>query len=456
MRIDDIAISVSNLSKCYEIYDTPRDRLKQFIVPKLQRLIQQPLKQYFREFWALKDVSFDIKKGETVGIIGRNGSGKSTLLQIVCGTLAPTVGTITTKGRIAALLELGSGFNPEFTGRENVYMNAAILGLTSEETDAKFDDITTFADIGDFIDQPVKSYSSGMVVRLAFAVAINIEPEILIVDEALSVGDELFQRKCYSRIEEIKDKGATILFVSHSAATIVELCDRTILVDAGEYLAAGTPKIMVGLYQKLLYAPANQCEDIRNEIRRTVDHIEPKVNTNQYTLQKDCILTEYAQDLQETFDPNLKPTSTVEYVSRGALIEEAVILTLEGDPVNNLIRGKIYCYSYVVKFTKRVSNVEFGMSIKTVSGVVLGGVASKPNLSYIEAGTSYRVLFHFRCALNKGTYFLNSGVADPDGFLYRCVDIIMIRVLPDDIGFSKGIVDFNGNVKVEKINNPDK
>ena len=194
----EIAIKVENLSKCYHIYDQPRDRLKQMILPRMQRAIGMQPRQYFREFWALKDVSFEVKKGETVGIIGRNGSGKSTLLQMVCGTLNPTSGSIQTSGRIAALLELGSGFNPEFTGRENVYLNGAVLGLSRDEIDVRFDEIAAFAEIGEFIDQPVKTYSSGMMVRLAFAVAINVDPQILVVDEALSVGDELFQRKCFS------------------------------------------------------------------------------------------------------------------------------------------------------------------------------------------------------------------------------------------------------------------
>lgn len=265
--MNDIAIRVQNLGKCYQIYGAPRDRLKQFLLPRFQRAIgKQPI-QYYREFWALKDVSFEIKKGETVGIIGRNGSGKSTLLQIICGTLSPTSGSVQTNGRIAALLELGSGFNPEFTGRENVYMNAAVLGLSKEEVDKRFDDIAAFADIGQFIEQPVKTYSSGMVVRLAFAVAINVDPEILIVDEALSVGDELFQRKCFSRIEAIKNNGATILFVSHSGSTIVELCDRAVLMDSGEKLAVGVPKQIVGRYQKLLYAPADRRESIREQIQ---------------------------------------------------------------------------------------------------------------------------------------------------------------------------------------------
>ncbi|MBI3442008.1 MAG: ABC transporter ATP-binding protein [Proteobacteria bacterium] len=229
MSSNDIAIRVSNLSKCYHLYDAPRDRLKQFVAPRLQRLVGQNAKQYFREFWALKDVSFEVKKGETVGIIGRNGSGKSTLLQIICGTLTPTSGTVETSGRIAALLELGSGFNPEFTGRENVYMNAAVLGLSKEEVDKRFDDIAAFADIGQFIEQPVKTYSSGMVVRLAFAVIAHVNADILIIDEALAVGDTFFNQKCMRFLREFREKG-TILLVSHDTASVMALCDKAILL----------------------------------------------------------------------------------------------------------------------------------------------------------------------------------------------------------------------------------
>ncbi len=196
MSSDQVAIQISKLSKCYEIYDAPRDRLKQFILPVLQRKTGRSPKRYFREFWALRDVSFDVMKGETIGVIGRNGCGKSTLLQMICGTLSPTEGSIRTQGRIAALLELGSGFNPEFTGRENVYLNAAVLGLTRSEIEARFDAITAFAEIGEFIEQPVKTYSSGMMVRLAFAVIAHVDADILIVDEALAVGDAFFTQKC--------------------------------------------------------------------------------------------------------------------------------------------------------------------------------------------------------------------------------------------------------------------
>ena len=231
----EIAIKVDNLSKCYQIYDAPQDRLKQMLVGKLLR----NTKPYYREFWALKDVSFEVKKGQTVGIIGRNGSGKSTLLQMICGTLNPTSGSVQTHGRIAALLELGAGFNPEFSGRENVYLNAEMLGLTIPEIDARFDDILAFADIGQFITQPVKTYSSGMFVRLAFAIAIHVDPNVLIVDEALSVGDIGFQNKCLIKIRELRSKGTTLLFVTHDIGTLQLICNHVIWLENGSVQSIG-------------------------------------------------------------------------------------------------------------------------------------------------------------------------------------------------------------------------
>jgi len=451
------AIKVEGLSKCYQIYDAPRDRLKQFFMPRLQRLIGQPPKQYFSEFWALKDVSFEVKKGETVGIIGSNGSGKSTLLQIICGTLSPTGGCVETRGRIAALLELGSGFNPEFTGRENVYMNAAVLGLSKDEVDARFDDIAAFADIGQFIEQPVKTYSSGMIVRLAFSVAINVDPEILVVDEALSVGDELFQRKCFSRIEAIKKNGATILFVSHSGGTIVELCDRAVLMDSGEKLAVGMPKKIVGRYQKLLYAPADKSEGIREQIRRMDEYVAVSFSVAEQDAHSSQLPSEHIEEPQESFDPHLKSYSTIEYESHGAYIDSPIVQMLSGEQINNLVRGKTYRYAYTVRFTKSASNVHFGMLIKTTSGVELGGGSSAKSprecLAYVEAGSSYRVEFRFRCALNPGIYFLNAGVVgDVEGgetYLHRLIDAAIFRVQPDKENLATGIVDFGCYPEVE-------
>lgn len=247
MSSDEIAIRIEGLSKCYQIYDKPSDRLRQFVRPRVDRLLGREGRQYFRDFWAVKDVSFQVNKGDTVGIVGRNGSGKSTLLQIICGTLTPTAGTVETRGRVAALLELGAGFNPEFSGRDNVYMNAALLGLTRGQTDARFDAIAAFADIGQFIDQPVKTYSSGMYVRLAFAVIAHVDADILIVDEALSVGDAVFTQKCMRFIRGFQERG-TLLFVSHDMGAIQNLCQSALWMGGGEIKQSGPSKQVVESY----------------------------------------------------------------------------------------------------------------------------------------------------------------------------------------------------------------
>ena len=267
MSSNDFAIRVQGLSKCYQIYDAPKDRLKQMLVPRLQRIIGIQPKQYFREFKALNDVSFEIKKGETVGIIGRNGSGKSTLLQMICGTLTPTNGSIQTNGRIAALLELGSGFNPEFTGRENVYMNAAVLGLSREEIDTKFDDIVAFADIGDFIEQPVKTYSSGMMVRLAFAVIVHVDADILVIDEALAVGDVFFQQKCMRYLREFQKNGGTTLFVSHDTSAVINLCEKAILLSKNRSSSPtiGDPEKISRIYIEQLYSERMPSEKMEQQ-----------------------------------------------------------------------------------------------------------------------------------------------------------------------------------------------
>lgn len=441
----DTAIKIENINKCYHIYDKPRDRFMQ--------MLAGGRRQYFREFWALKDVSFEIKKGETVGIIGRNGSGKSTLLQIICGTLNPTSGSIQTNGRIAALLELGSGFNPEYTGRENVFMNTAVLGLSREETESRYDEIAAFADIGDFLDQPVKTYSSGMAVRLAFAVAVNVDPQILVVDEALSVGDELFQRKCYSRIESIKKNGATILFVSHSGGTIIELCDHAILMEAGEKLAMGIPKAIVGSYQKLLYAPSEKQQEIRQAIQTSLVEgnlqesiAKPLMEDPDSSLRK----SKSDDEQVEFFDPNLKPTTTLFYESLGAKISLPEIMTLSGERVNWLKSGETYHYVYNVQFEKDVYDVRFGMMIKATNGTEIGGLGSATSghgIEHVPAGTIIIVRFSFQCHLLPGHYFVNVGcsgkVNGEDVFLHRIVDAVAFRVLPiNHLEMRAGYIDF--------------
>lgn len=243
----EIAVRVQNVSKCYQMYATPSDRLKQFVYPHIKKILGLLQTKYFQEFWSLKDISFELKRGETLGIIGRNGSGKSTLLQIICGTLTPTAGSVRTHGRVAALLELGSGFNPEFTGRENIYLNAAVLGLTKDEIDTRIDKILAFADIGQFIDQPVKIYSSGMYVKLAFAVIAHVDADILIVDEALAVGDAVFVQKCMRFIREFQTRG-TLLFVSHDVASVQNLCKTGLWLAGGEVKKIGSSVDVANAY----------------------------------------------------------------------------------------------------------------------------------------------------------------------------------------------------------------
>ena len=255
----EFAIRVDGLSKCYHIYDKPRDRLMQMLV--------RGNKHFFREFWALKDVSFSVGRGETVGIIGRNGSGKSTLLQMICGTVSPTSGLVNTRGRVAALLELGAGFNTEFTGRENVLLNAEILGFSREEMVSRMEEVLAFSELGDFLDQPVKTYSSGMYSRLAFSIAIHVDPEILIVDEALAVGDSRFVAKCMRRIKDIQNQGATILFVSHDVGSVRTLCERAIWLDKGRMMELGDVFPVTGRYMEFMFKDEETEEDtLREEI----------------------------------------------------------------------------------------------------------------------------------------------------------------------------------------------
>lgn len=426
----EVAIRARGLSKCYAIFKRPEDRLKQ--------MLSFGRRKYYQEFWAVRNVDLDVHRGETIGIVGRNGSGKSTLLQLICGTLAPTAGELTVNGRIAALLELGAGFSPEFTGRENVFMNATILGLAREEIERRFDSIAAFADIGSFIDQPVKTYSSGMFARLAFAVAISVDPDVLIVDEALSVGDEAFQRKCFARIGEIKEKGGTILFVSHSAGTVIELCDRAMLFENGERLLTDRPKIAISYYQKLLHAPAEKKKEIKErivEIDRTVRQLDTvnRSSDNAYALVD---ATAAEEELAE-YEEGLVPKSTVEYESRGIRIRDVHIEDGKGRRVNVLLPSKDYWYCYFADFQKVCYHVRFGMLIKTVTGVEIGGFTSHRDDACIEEiakGESRRVKFHFHSRLNAGTYFGNAGVSvvveDGRSFAHRILDATMFRVKP--------------------------
>ncbi len=432
----DFAIEVESVSKHYLIYRRPEDRLKQMVIPKVRRMLNLAPGTFYTDFAAVENVSLRIGRGETVGIIGRNGSGKSTLLQMICGTLQPTHGSVKVNGRIAALLELGAGFNGDFTGRENVKLNCAILGLSQQETDARFAAIEEFADIGIFIDQPVKTYSSGMYVRLAFAVAINVDPEILIIDEALAVGDEAFQRKCFARIEQIRERGATVLFVSHGAQTIVQLCDRAILMDRGEILLDGQPGDVVRQYQRLVNAPSDLALAIRKSLK---DGNSPPAND----LTDPIPAMDVPDALSATtrpayFDPNLIVSNPFRYDSDGAEISGLGLETDREGTVNVVRTGGQYRIRYTVDFNRHAHQVVFGFQVKSVTGLIVAGHnTSMPlaaRLDTVHPGDRVNVSIEFLCNLQAGTYFIDVGVYsfDQDArFLHRLVDASMFRVESD-------------------------
>jgi len=430
---DDIAMRVSNLSKCYHIYDTPRDRLKQFVLPRLARFTGQSPRQYFREFWALKDVSFEVKKGETVGIIGRNGSGKSTLLQIICGTLAPTVGTVEINGRVAALLELGAGFNPEFTGRENVYMNAAVLGLSKEEIDTRFDDIAAFADIGEFIEQPVKTYSSGMTVRLAFAVAINVAPEILIVDEALAVGDAAFQRKCMRKISEMSDAGVTLLFVSHDLETVKKICSEAIYLARGSAMEFGAAKQVCISYERDLFGASRKAET-----------------------KQALALVDSAKLDRAVLDQDLLQTNEKTYGDGRAQIIDVAIRNQHQQRTNILAPNASYVFSYRVVFSATVAQPVFGMMITNREGVCIFGANTQNHpvsrRSFAESD-EVRIEFHITNHLGPGIFYVTCGIHTPDhidGLIYlqRRMDVLIFKVGSDDGTCIGGVANLNPRIEV--------
>ncbi len=411
-----VAIKAEGLAKTYFLYSSPADRLKQFVFR---------WKPWFRPFEALKPATFEIKKGETVGIVGRNGSGKSTLLQLICGTLTPTAGRMQVNGRVSALLELGAGFNPEFTGRENILLNAQILGMGRRELKEKYDAIVAFSGIdAAHVGQPVRTYSSGMVVRLAFAVAVAADPDILIVDEALAVGDIAFQRKCFARIREMQESGATILLVSHAAQTVQELCGRVLLMDDGEILMDGASKPVLAQYGRLMFAPEEKREDVKKGLR-----------------------LESRESSEEALDEGMEPESTVEYEKRGAEIRNPRITTLKGKKVNVLKRGQRYIYAYDVHFAEAARGARFGMNIKTKSGVVLGGATThtEKEAGDREPGVG-KIKFTFRCLLLPGVYFTNAGcsgiVNGERVMLHRILDACMFRVADEPGLKATGIVDF--------------
>lgn len=442
-------VTCRGLGKAYRMYRRPHDRLLEIMGLGVRH----------KDFWAVRGVDLDIRRGESVGVLGRNGAGKSTLLQLICGTLRATEGSVQRTGRISPLLELGSGFNPEFTGRENVDLCATILGLRRDEVRDRFDGIVAFADIGEFLDQPVKFYSSGMRARLAFSVAVHVDPSILILDEILSVGDAAFQRRCYARLRAMKDRGVTILFVSHAPNAVVELCDRAMLIEAGELLITGDAKPVAQWYQKLIHANPSDTPRVREEIRLAgrdgTTPLTPTPPTPNQSAAQPTMRAATPSPVKgpaaasppascESFLSSMRPKSTMAYNSNGASIRNTRIENESGKPVNVLERGRVYRWCYEAVFEQACHGVRFGMLLKSVNGVELFATASEEppdGAARIEAGGRVLVCFRFRAALNRGTYFLNCGVMgrpisgtggigalEDETYLARIMDAAMFRV----------------------------
>lgn len=418
--MSEVAIRVNNVSKLYKLYDKPMDRLKESL--GLSR------KQMYKEHYALRNVSFDVHRGETVGIIGTNGSGKSTMLKIITGVLNPTEGDVQIQGRISALLELGAGFNMEYTGIENIYLNGTMMGFSKEEIDKKLDDILDFADIGDFVYQPVKTYSSGMFVRLAFAVSINIEPDILIVDEALSVGDVFFQVKCYHKFEEFKKMGKTILFVSHDLGSISKYCDRVILLNKGQKLSEGKPKQIVDEYKQILVKHDDMPLDVQDKNIEQVDN----------TVWKSKL--------------KLNP-SLIEYGEKQAEIIDFAIIDDNGDITSNIQKNTEFTIKMKVKFNQKMQEPIFAFTIKDLQGTEVTGTNTmyeKIDTGSVDVGDIRIAEFKQNMNLQGRNYLLALGCV---GFsnnrfnvYHRLYDVCNINVISDKN--TVGFYDMNSEIRI--------
>lgn len=422
--MSETAIRVADVTKIYKLYDNPKDRLKESL--GLTR------KKCYQEHYALNHINFEVKKGETVGIIGTNGSGKSTMLKLITGVLTPSSGEIQVDGRISALLELGAGFNMEYTGIENIYLNGTMIGFSRNEIDEKMQEILDFADIGEFVHQPVKSYSSGMFVRLAFAVAININPEILIVDEALSVGDVFFQAKCYRKFEEFKQQGKTILFVSHDLGSITKYCDRAILLNKGEKIFEGTPKETVDIYKKVL---VNQFEPSELETDEDANDI-----------------TKFSKDKDWKKSIQVNP-ELIEYGEKSAEIIDYALLDENGLITNTFMKGTGFSVRMKIQAHKEVKEPIFAFTIKNLQGIELTGTNTtyeKAEVPPMEPGDIREVTFTQRLDLQGGEYLVSLGCTGyQDGdfqVFHRLYDVCSLTVISDKN--TVGYYDMNSKVSL--------
>lgn len=408
----NLAISVQGVSKIYKLYDKPIDRLKE--------AVSLTHKSYHRDFFALSDISFDVKKGETVGIIGTNGSGKSTILKIITGVLSPTTGTAEVSGNISALLELGAGFNSEYTGLENIYMNGTMMGFSRQEMERRMDDILRFADIGDFVNQPVKTYSSGMFVRLAFALAINVDPEILIVDEALSVGDVFFQAKCYRRMEEMMKNGTTILMVSHDMGSIIKYCDKVVLLNRGHFVAQGEAGKMVDLYKKIL---ANQTDELAAAL------IEEKKEA--LGLPVEAAVSDKRMKDRMNLNPEVQ-----EYGDGRASFEDFGTLDARGNVTNLLLKGEMFTIRERVRFHAPIENPIFTYTLRDKKGTDITGTNTLfegTEIKPVKDGDVYTVSFRQKMNLQGGEYLLSmscTGYENGEHVVYhRLYNVLSLTVI---------------------------
>ncbi len=454
----EIAIQVKQLEKAYKLYDKPSDRLREALFPSK--------KKKYKEHYALKGVDMTIYQGETVGIIGTNGSGKSTILKIITGVLNQTKGEVEVNGRISALLELGAGFNMEYSGIENVYLNGTMMGFSKKEIDAKMDDILSFADIGDYVYQPAKTYSSGMFVRLAFAVAINIEPEILIVDEALSVGDVFFQAKCYHKFDEFKKMGKTILFVSHDLSSISKYCDRVVLLNQGIKLGEGSPKEMIDAYKQVLVGQfplqeETESDNLLNdsEIAAAAKSVGKKSGAEKEksaaaeNAETSAVQTMAEQDEHSSNRQSVNP-ELLEYGTKAAVIEEYKITDDKDRSTGAIIKGQKCTVHMKVRFMEDVEAPIFAFTIKNVRGVEITGtntMIEKAFLEPVKAGSVKYVTFTQDLNLQGGEYLLSLGVTgyEKEDFkvYHRLYDVLNITVVSDKD--TVGFYDMNSKVCVQ-------
>ena len=423
---NEYAIQVQDVSKIYKLYDKPIDRLKESL--------SLTHKNYHKDFFALSDISFNVKKGETVGIIGTNGSGKSTILKIITGVLTPTSGQVRVSGVISALLELGAGFNMDYTGIENIYMNGTMMGFSKKQMDEKLPDILEFADIGDFVYQPVKTYSSGMFVRLAFALSINVEPEILIVDEALSVGDVFFQSKCYRRMEEIRKNGTTILMVTHDMGSVIKYCDRVVLLNKGHYVAEGAPGKMVDLYKKIL---ANQMDDLEEELLEMNDF---SGGMDEEDSIKNTAPTEHTE-AKSVHSGLMKDKITInpnrtEYGNGKAEIYDLGMFDERGNLTNLLLKGEYFTIKEKIRFHDSIQAPIFTYTIKDKKGADLTGTNTMfegAEIRPVKNGDEYEVNFRQKMTLQGGEYLLSmscTGFEQGEHTVYhRLYDVANITVI---------------------------